>query len=313
MTRRELEGKLGKEALARFKVYNHRWDDKSLLARINPSIGGRGICVNKLVKEADFIIGIGSILPHATTGFSGGGKIILPGVCGEETAEDMHWKALDFQMQDILGVYNNPMRRMVDSVARQAGLKFIVNVVMNSCNRAVAVVCGDPVKAHRRGAEISRRVFGRRFRGSADIVIADARPMDVDLRQAIKAVATADLIVKDNGVIILLARCPEGVSPQFPEFERYGFTDPDGLKKKIEEAQIKGKLMAYTLIAIGRILKKARVILVSRGVSAGTALKMGFLWQGSLKGALKEARALTGKGAKVVYLKRACETLPLLN
>lgn len=314
MAHKELLIKFGKAILSHFKIYNHSWNDKGSLTSIDSTIYGKKIYVNKLVVESDFIIGIGNITPHATTGFSGGGKIILPGVCGGETVEDMHWKALEFKMKDILGVYDNPMRRMVDFVARRVGLKFIVNVVTDSSNRIVDVVAGDPIKAHKRGVEISRKVFGLQFSRLADIVVADAKPMDIDLRQAIKAVAAADLIVKKGGVIVLNARCPEGVSPQFPEFEKYGFKDPDGLKRKVEEGKIKGKLMAYTLITIGRILKyKAKVILVSKGVSSGTAQKLGFLWAESSSAALKKAKGLTNKRPRIIFLKRACEALPLLN
>lgn len=314
MTHKEIIDKFGKTVSSRLKIYNHNWNDKSMLARIDSAIYGKKICVNRLAIESDFIIGIGSIVPHATTGFSGGGKIILPGICGEETVEDMHWKALEFEMKDILGVYDNPMRRMVDSVAKKVGLKFIINIVMDSSNRLVDVFAGDPVKAHRKGIEVSKKVFGLGISHLADIVVADAKPMDIDLRQAIKAVAASDLVVKKGGVIVLKARCPEGVSPQFPEFERYGFRDPEGLKRKVEEGKIKGKLMAYTLIAIGRIIKyKARVILVSKGISFETAQRLGFLWAGSLKEALKKAKELTSDKAKVIFLKRACEALPLLN
>lgn len=314
MTREELINKFGKNIVSRFRIHNHNWNDKSTLTRINSSINGKKIWVNRLAKESDFIIGIGSILPHATCGFSGGGKIILPGICGKSTVEDMHWKALDFEIKDILGIYNNPMRKMVDSVACKVGLKFIVNTIIGSSGRVVDMVAGDPIKAHRRGVEIARRVFVLRISYPADIVVADAQPMDIDLRQAIKAVAASDIIVKKGGVIVLLARCPEGVSPQFPQFERYSFRDPEGLKRKVEEGKIKGKLIAYTFIAIGRIIKyKAKVILVSKGISPLTAQKLGFLWAGSLKGALKKAKELIGPKPKVFFLKRACEVLPLMN
>lgn len=311
---KELTDKFGVKIASQFKIYNHSWNRRSALVRINSSINGKRICVNRLAVESDFIIGIGSIVPHATTGFSGGGKIILPGICGEQTVEDMHWKALDFEIKDILGIYDNPMRKMADSVAKEVGLKFIVNVVMDGSNKVVDVVAGHPIKAHKKGVSTSKEVFGLRISRRADIVVADARPMDIDLRQAIKAVATADVVVKKGGVIVLDARCPEGVSPQFPEFEKYGFRDPEGLKMKIEKGEIKGKTMAYTLIAIGRILKdKANVILVSKGVSPQSAQKLGFLWARSVKEALKKARELTGKKANVIFLKRACEALPLMN
>ena len=314
MTESELKDKFGLAILSRFKIYNHNWSDKSVLTKIDSTIYEKKICVNRLAEESDFIIGIGSIVPHATTGFSGGGKIILPGICGADTTEDMHWKALEFEINDILGVYDNPMRKMVDAVAKKVGLKFIVNVITDDTNRLVDVVAGDPVKAHRRGVEISRKVFGIRIPHPADIVVADARPMDIDLRQAIKAVCASDLVVKQRGVIILFARCPEGVSPQFPEFKKYGFKDPEGLKRKVEEGKVKGKLMAYTLIVIGRIMKyKAKVILVSKGISREIAHKLGFLWAGSIKEALKKAEDLTSKKAKVIFLKRACEALPLIN
>jgi nickel-dependent lactate racemase len=314
MTHKELMEKFGKINLSRFKIYNHNWRNKGVLIRINSTLCGKKITVSRLAKESDFIIGIGSIIPHATTGFSGGGKIILPGICGEKTVEDMHWRALDFEMKDILGVYDNPMRRMADRVAKEVGLKFIVNVIMNGSRGSFDVVAGDPVKAHKKGVRIAKRIFGLGIPYQADVVVADARPMDINLRQAIKAVAAADLAVRKGGVIILIARCPEGVSPQFPEFERYGFKDPEGLKRKVEERKIKGKLMAYTLIAIGRILKyKAKVILVSQGISRRRAEKLGFLYADSLKEALEKAKKLTGMKARKIFLKRACEVLPLMN
>lgn len=314
MTDKEFLAKFGRRIVSRFKIYNHSWNKSSALVRIDSEIDGKKIYVNRLAQRSDFIIGIGGIVPHATSGFSGGGKIILPGICGKETVEDMHWKALDFKMDEILGVYNNPMRKMIDTVAKRVGLKFIVNTILDNSNCIAGVVAGDPVKAHCKGVKISRRVFGHRVRHLVDIVIADAHPMDIDLRQAIKAVAASDLVVKKGGVIILNARCPEGVSPQFPEFEKYGFKNPDDLKRKVEEGKVKAKLVVYTLVAIGRIVEhKAKVILVSSGICSKVSKKLGFLWAKSQADALKKAKELTGPWAKTILLRRACEILPLMN
>ena len=83
---------------------------------------------------------------------------------------------------------------------------------------------------------------------------------------------------------------------------------------KVEDGKIKSKMAAYTLIAIGRILKdKARVILVSGGITADTAFKIGFLWAGSQGEAIKKAKEFFAKKPKIIFLKRACEILPVMD
>lgn len=313
MTRQELKNKLGKNIADNFKICQHDWLDSRALIKIDAKDRAGKFYVNRMVLEADFVVGVGSILPHATCGFSGGGKIILPGICGRKTLEDMHWKALDFKIGQILGVYANPMRSMIDKAAKTAGLKFIVNTVLDCSGKIKGVFAGDPVLAHRQGVRLAKSAYGVYFKGRAGIVIADARPMDIDLRQAIKAVAASELLVKKGGVIILIARCPEGVAPQFPEFEKYGFSQPERLKAMVEKRMPRLKLMAYTLIAIGRIMKESRVILVSAGIGHDLAGRLGFIPADSLNDALALAKEIVGKSARVARLERACEALPLLN
>jgi nickel-dependent lactate racemase len=147
----------------------------------------------------------------------------------------------------------------------------------------------------------------------ADIVIAEAYPTDIDLRQAIKAICSADIICRDGGIIILPAECSEGVSPQFPEFERYGFKNPDRLYNDVENGQFKQKLMAYTLVAIGRIIsKRVKAILVSPNINSNQAEQMGFIWAADLQDAVNKAFQITGKGSKMIVLKQAGELLPIL-
>jgi nickel-dependent lactate racemase len=131
-------------------------------------------------------------------------------------------------------------------------------------------------------------------------------------RQAIKAMCTADIVCRKDGVIILPAECPEGIAPQFPTFESYGFGNPEGLYRDVEQGVCREKLLAYTLVAVGRIMKSRRAtILVSPNISNTRAKRLGFVWAPDMKTALEKARNLMGKNTSTLILRQAGELLPL--
>ncbi|MBN1574395.1 MAG: nickel-dependent lactate racemase [Deltaproteobacteria bacterium] len=311
MTEGEIKKRFGEEISARYRIFNHSWDKPETLIDMGSTETGIEIYVNREVKNADLIVAVGNIVPHATTGFSGGGKIIVPGIAGEETTEGTHWAALDYEMEEILGVNDNPIRRDVNDIALKAGLDFIVNSVLDIDENPAGVVAGHPVEAHNEGVEIARRIYGSVAGEKADVVVCDASPTDINLRQSIKGVAAADVVVKRGGAIVLIAECPEGIAPQFPQFLEIGFKDPEGLKSKVEAGEIKGRIMAYTLIAIGRVMKKASVILVTKGISGEEARRMGFLHEPDPVSAYRRAVEIAG-GRKTIFMRKSGELLPMI-
>ncbi len=315
MTETEILEKFGPDVVRRFRIVNHAWNDPSSLVTLEQNELPFPVVVNRLVPEADLVIALGSIVPHATVGFSSGGKTIMPGVCGEATIENTHWMALQFPMRDIIGVFDNPMRRAVCAVARRAGLRFIVNVVMLDDGRVLELVAGDPEAAHKAGVDACRAVYGVSIPHPADIVIAEAYPCDIDLRQAIKAVCAADIVCRDGGVVILPAACPEGVAPQFPEFARLGFRNPEALHRAVEEGTYRNKLLAYTLVAIGRIIdQRVKAILIAPGISRVETERMGFLWAPDLPSAAQAARAIARVAApRWMVLRQASILWPILD
>lgn len=314
MTDQEIVEKFGPETVRRFRIVNHAWNEPSALVVLEQTELPFPVVVNRLVPEADLVVSLGSIVPHATVGFSSGGKTIMPGVCGEATIENTHWMALQFPMRQIIGVFDNPMRRAVCAVARRAGLSFIVNVVMLEDGRIVDLVAGDPEAAHRAGVEACRAVYGVSIPEPADIVIAEAYPCDIDLRQAIKAICAADIVCRDGGVIILPAACPEGVAPQFPEFARLGFRNPEHLFQAVEQGAYRNKLLAYTLVAIGRIIdQRVKSILISPGISRAETERMGFHFAPDLPSAERLARSLVAREPRYLVLRQASILWPVLE
>nr|HID59756.1 nickel-dependent lactate racemase [Desulfobacterales bacterium] len=313
MSKEELVAKLGQEMVDRFPVVNHRWEDKSQLNFIGKTSLGVEIWINKAIEEADFIIGIGSIMPLMASGFSGGGKIIVPGICGEKTNDQMHWAGVNLGEEELLGKRDNPVREVIDQVSRQAGLNVIINAVVDSRGRIVDVVVGDLEEAHCRGCRIAKKVHGVQIPERTDIVVADSYPFDIEFWQANKALDTAGLVVKEGGVIILVSPCYEGISKSHPEIPNYGYQRVVKIKELVEKKEISPTVGVH-MIQVSRVaVERAKCILVSEGISKEDKFKLGLLHARTPQEALKEAFRMKGKQAKVSVLRGAAEMLPLLS
>jgi len=198
----------------------------------------RGIPVemNPTVLEADRVITIGHIGMHFFAGYSGGPKMILPGVAGAETIRLNHEQIVDPQAYAC--VYDeNPIHAEMREVARMAGVDLIVDVVL-SPQGTLKVLVGDVVEAHRAGAAFWDERFHVPIPEQADLVIASpgGHPRDINLYQAHKAIFNAARAVKDGGMILLLAACPDGSGhPVFDDWARRSEDLDDVLRIMREE------------------------------------------------------------------------------
>ncbi len=206
--------KVGKEALARVKWESHDCRDSARMVYIGKTDRGTPVYINRTVAEADFRVLIGTIEPHPHAGFGGGLKNILPGVAGVESISRNHAICADPRYFFLLGTDpdSNPMRFDLEQAAGMLkGDTFIVNTVLNAGMQVVGIVAGDPIGAHREGVILARQVFRVKIPAQADVVITDSFPMDIDLRQGIKAAANVLFSARPGGVIIAALICEEGL------------------------------------------------------------------------------------------------------
>jgi nickel-dependent lactate racemase len=314
MTKEEMERKFGKGILERYSVLNHNWWDSSQLSYLGETERGTPIFVNRMAKEVDLIIGIGQIVPHRVSGLSGGGNIVQPGICGEETTGKTHWLSAQFKGSEILGKIENPVKEEIERVAQKAGLKWIVNTIQDGTGRLIKVVAGDPVQAYRKGALNSLEVYQTKLPQEADILIADSHPYDSDLWLAAKGIYAAELAVKQGGVVILITLCPEGISPSHPEVLESGYQTFDEVNQKVRKGMMQKLTVAAHLVHVGRVIKeRARGILVCPGISKMETEKLGFLYARDPQEALEIAFSLMGGDAKIAVLKRGGEILPIIK
>lgn len=102
MTDAERRQKLGDEICAAYQIEEHNAWDATRLRFCGTTEAGTALWISRRVIEADFVIGIGSIVPHPLAGFSGGGKILQPGACGEQTTIQTHWSGLRYRQIELL-------------------------------------------------------------------------------------------------------------------------------------------------------------------------------------------------------------------
>jgi len=173
---------------------------------------GVDFLVNRLAADCDLLVSEGFIEPHFFAGYSGGRKSILPGVCAQETINENHAYHAVANPNATAGVLEgNPIHRDMLAAAKLARLAFILNVTLNKEKRVNAAFAGDAEEAHAAGVAFVRSEAGREA-VTGDIVIVgnSGYPLDQNLYQAPKSVATAEACAGSDGAIILCAECREG-------------------------------------------------------------------------------------------------------
>jgi nickel-dependent lactate racemase len=177
---------------------------------------GNDVRINRIVAEADLVIGLGVVEPHEFAGFGGGRKAILPGVAAYASIVHNHSIALLSDEAARPGVLaGNPIHEEMLSAARFGGLEFIVNVVLDAQNRVVALAAGDPEAAHARLVEFVRATQTLPAIPRTHILVTgpDA-PTDINFYQSIKALVALEPLVHAETTVVLLSPCPEGLGSE---------------------------------------------------------------------------------------------------
>ena len=213
MTKEEMQEQFGDDVCRKYKIVNHIASDAASLASFGRMSTGSELFLNKLVAESDLVISEGFIESHFFAGFSGGRKSILPGVAGESTIlanhKPEHISDCNARQANLAG---NPVHEECAEAARLSGLAFILNVALDKNKRIIGAFAGDPVKAHLAGCRFVEEIMSVDA-VPTDIVITsnNGYPLDRNLYQVVKGIDTAAGVAKENGVIIVAARCVDHV------------------------------------------------------------------------------------------------------
>ena len=265
---------------------------------------GADFNVNKLATECDLLITEGFIEPHFFAGFSGGRKSILPGICSQETVNENHsYKAISSPYANTGVLEHNPIHEDMVCAARAVNVQFIFNVALNGEKKVIAAWAGDLEQAHAAGVAFIRK-WSQCPGITGDIVVTSngGYPLDQNLYQSPKAVATAEACAGEDGVIIMCCSCADGMGgTHFAKLIKMGTVDEiDGYLSKIPPKETIPEQWCPQIYA--RILKKHPVILVTTYLDHEEVRKANMIPASSPDEALEIAYQMKGRDAKVVVI-----------
>lgn len=180
---------------------------------------GADFQVHHLALECDLLLTEGFIEPHFFAGFSGGRKSILPGICSKETINENHsYKAIASPYASTGVLAHNPIHEDMAFAAKAVNVQFTFNVALNGAKKVIAAFAGDLVSSHAQGVAFIREMS--QCSGIiGDIVVTSngGYPLDQNLYQSPKAVATAEACAGEDGVIIMCCSCCDGMGGTYFE------------------------------------------------------------------------------------------------
>ena len=312
MTDDELRDKLG-PCHGRYRVHEHHYLDPTTLHHYGHTRDGTPVTANRLLREFDFVLGVGSIVPHRVKGFSGGAKIAFPGVSGPEMMARNQWEASMHMSVTVMGVAENPMRLRMEEAASLAGLRYIVNVVYDVGRRIAGCFAGDVVAAHRAGCRRAHDVYGVHLPTRADIVLIDSHSADRDFWQSAKGAYAGDVAVKTGGSLILVAPNPEGVASNHANVLEIGYRPHAELVRLVQQGGVKDLVGLAILADVAQIVDRADCIMVSPGVTAEEARKLGFRSAPSASDALAMALERQPTDASIAVVRYGGHVLPIVD
>ncbi len=214
LTRIDLEKKVGADILNRVRVYNH--NPYLNLVDVGTTSFGTRVLINGQFAASDLKISLGMFAPHSYAGFSGGGKIILPGLSSWETVLGNHKPASKILSGQVGQVEGNTRRSEIDEAAKLAGLEFSINVVSNEAGETAGLFGGDVTEAFRVGAKFAGEVYATTIPTDADVGIFNAFPKDTELLQALNSLSAWNPgagerdVVRAGGTIVVMTYAAEG-------------------------------------------------------------------------------------------------------
>lgn len=269
MTDDEMRQRVGDDIYNKYRVVNSEFKKKEDLIYLGTTKDGVEIHVSKEAMDSDIRIGIGNIVPHPVMGWSGGAKILFPGVTGEKTVSQFHMQG-GMSDENLYGREDCAIRLNMENWVDTVGLHFIINTVLTPTMDIYKVVAGHYINAQREGVKHAKVALGYKMEKGVDIAVVSSFPADLDFWQSGKGMCSAEHALKDhNSTIILVSPNYEGVGPhpEYPKF--FGMDNAEELLLRLYKGhQVDGDPLAISVgTSMSKMRRRVNLVMVTDGVT----------------------------------------------
>jgi nickel-dependent lactate racemase len=300
----ELVELVGEDIANNYRVENHHGKETSEHDYLGITPKGVPVYIDSRYIRAELKITTGLIEPHLMAGYSGGRKVICPGIAGIETVKVWHGpKFLEHPNADCGIVEGNPVHEENTYIALMSGCDFIVNVCVDGNRQITWAGAGDMIKAWEAGVSFVRQVVRVAIKEPVDIVLTSCAgyPLDITWYQAVKGLIGALPILKKGGTIILVASLTEGLGS--PEFQQVLSENPDlkAFKKRILETDY-FVMDQWQLEEFAKVIEKCKVKVFSKGLEHSVLSKCHVTPIDSVEQAIADSLQEYGPSARIAVI-----------
>jgi lactate racemase len=315
-TEAEIRAMLGDEVVDTVHVVNHDARDPSSLVHLGTHGDGVPVWLDRHWVEADLRITTGFVEPHFFAGFSGGPKLVAPGLAGLDTVLTLHdARRIGHQQATWAVCEGNPVHDDIRAVVGAVGrVDFALDVVLNREQQIVEAFGGELFAMHSAAREAARRLAMRPVPGRFDVVVTTNAgfPLDQNLYQSVKGMSAGATVVREGGTIVCAAECRDG----FPDHGSYrevleSAPSPRALLDAIE-ARPETVPDQWQVQVQAKVQSLARVVMHTSFLS-DQALAAAHLEQtADIAGTVADALGAAGPDARVCVLPEGPQTIPYL-
>jgi nickel-dependent lactate racemase len=314
-TEGELRAMLGDDVVDAVRVVNHDARADASLAWMGRLGSNVPVWLNREWVDADVRITTGFVEPHFFAGFSGGPKMVAPGLAGLETVLTLHDARRIGHPNARWGILDgNPVHDDVRAIARATGTDFTLDVIVDAQQQLVRAYGGELHAAHRAACAAAKTTAMRRVPEPFDVVVTtnSGFPLDQNLYQAVKGMSAAAQVVKPGGTIVCAAECRDG----FPDHGSYrsqleGAASPEAL---IEAITSRSETIPdqWEVQIQAAIQLRARVVMHTSYLTDEELRRAHLEQSHDISGTVEEALAAAGPGATLCVLPEGPQTIPYL-
>lgn len=310
----ELVELVGQGVVDNYRIKNHDGKDLSAHTNLGDSQRGVPIWIDTDYVQAELKIATGLIEPHFMAGYSGGRKLICPGIAALETIKVWHGPKFLEHPNATSGVLaGNPVHEENTQIARRAGCDFIVNVTLDAQRRITSIVAGDMEQAFHEGVDFVQQVVKAEIPTACDVVITTAAgyPLDTTFYQSVKGLVGALPLVKPGGTVILAAKLDEGIgSPEFQSLFEENASLDEFMHRILHDDYF--VMDQWQMEEMAKACRKAHVVYVTDGLQHETLKRLFVDVAVSVEAAVAECIEKYGPQTRIAVIPKGPYVIPCL-